>query len=225
MHATIALFDIDGTLIQAGGAGRRAVELAISDALGRAVTCESIEFAGRTDPWIVREALVRYGVSPEEGLIGEVLSRYVVHLPKQLERASAFAVLPGAQTLLEALVHREDVILGLGTGNTEKAAYAKLARGRLDSFFTFGGFGSDHSQRAELVRVGLQRGRRKAGSGRQVRAVVIGDTPHDVAAAHANGADCVAVATGGYDESALRAAGAGVVVSHLAAREVLDVLG
>lgn len=225
MHATIALFDIDGTLIQAGGAGRRAVELAMSDVLGgREVTLESVEFAGRTDPWIVREALIRYGAGPDDQLIAQVLARYIVHLPEQLAQARAFSVLPGVHALLKALLGRDNVVLGLGTGNTEKAAYAKLARGKLDSFFSFGGFGSDHSERAELVRMGLERGRRKVSDATEVRAVVIGDTPHDVHAAHANGVECVAVATGGYDESALRAAGAAVVVSHLMAQEVLELL-
>ena len=71
--------------------------------------------------------------------------------------ATAFEVLPGVLSLLAELSARDDVILGLGTGNTEGAAYAKLARGELDSFFSFGGFGSDHSDRAELLRAGLER--------------------------------------------------------------------
>ena len=74
MRVTIALFDIDGTLLSAGGAGRRAVEIAISEVLdGREVLLESLEFAGRTDPWIIREALLRYGVTADEGLIAEVI--------------------------------------------------------------------------------------------------------------------------------------------------------
>ena len=75
-------------------------------------------------------------------------------LPRELEFASAFEVLPGVLSLLSELSMRDDVVLGLGTGNTEPAAFAKLARGGLDSFFTFGGFGSDHTDRAELLRTG-----------------------------------------------------------------------
>ncbi|MGB8328542.1 MAG: HAD hydrolase-like protein, partial [Polyangiales bacterium] len=97
-----------------------------------------------------------------------------------------------------------------------------LARGGLDAFFAFGGFGSDHSDRPELLRAGLRRGLQLAG----VRAgaahvVVIGDTPHDVAAARSIGADCVAVSTGGYSGSVLEAAGASVVVSDLSSPDVL----
>ena len=219
MGPTIALFDIDGTLLRAGGAGRRAVELALCEVLEHdngSVSLESVEFAGRTDPWIVRTALMQYGVTANDALIHEVLRRYVAHLPRELELASAFEVLPGVLSLLAELTARDDVVLGLGTGNTQPAAYAKLARGGLDSFFSFGGFGSDHTDRAELLRTGLSRGLERAGARPGgARVVVIGDTPHDVAAAQAIGAHCVAVSTGGYDGSALEAAGATVVVPDL----------
>jgi phosphoglycolate phosphatase len=224
---TIALFDIDGTLLRAGGAGRRALELALAEVLGGRdeVSFESVEFAGRTDPWIVAEGLAKHGVPADDALIGDVLRRYVAHLPEQLRLAHAFEVLPGAMELLRTLIARNDLALGLGTGNTEPAAYAKLARGGMDSFFAFGGFGSDHSERAELLRVGLRRGLRRATHDGEARVVVVGDTPHDVHAARAIGAECVAVSTGGYDAAALEAAGAPVVVSDLRAPEVLRAFG
>lgn len=224
MQRIIALFDIDGTLLRAGGAGRRAVELAVGevlDELDDEVSLQSVEFAGRTDSWIVRAALMQYGVAAEDDLIHEVLRRYVAHLPRELERADAFEVLPGVLALLSELSDREDLVLGLGTGNTEPAAYAKLARGGLDSFFAFGGFGSDHAERPEVLRTALHRGLERTGVQMEdARVVVIGDTPHDVAAARAIGAHCVAVSTGGYEPSALEAAGASVVVSDLRASAV-----
>ncbi|MGB3052478.1 MAG: HAD family hydrolase [Polyangiales bacterium] len=224
MERIIALFDIDGTLLRAGGAGRRAVELALGEVLeelDEEVSLRSVEFAGRTDPWIVRAALMQYGVAADDDLIQEVLRRYVAHLPRELELASAFEVLPGVLPLLSELSERDDLLLGLGTGNTEPAAYAKLARGGLDSFFAFGGFGSDHAERPELLRAALHRGLERTGARLgDARVIVIGDTPHDVAAAHAIGACCVAVSTGGYDASALQAAGASVVVSDLRASAV-----
>jgi len=224
MQRIIALFDIDGTLLRAGGAGRRAVELALGevlDELDDEVSLQSVEFAGRTDPWIVRAALMQYGVAADDDLIHEVLRRYVAHLPRELERADAFEVLPGVLALLSELSDRQDLVLGLGTGNTEPAAYAKLARGGLDSFFAFGGFGSDHAERPEVLRTALHRGLERTGVQMEnARVVVIGDTPHDVAAARAIGAHCVAVSTGGYEPSALEAAGASVVVSDLRASAV-----
>ena len=227
MPATIALFDIDGTLLRAGGAGRRALERAVGEALGgrEEVSLASVEFAGRTDPWIVRSAFTQYGVTPEDSLVDEVLRRYVSHLPEQLALAEAFEVLPGVTALLGVLFERDDVVLGLGTGNTETAAYAKLARGQLDSFFSFGGFGSDHSERPRVLRAGLERGLRKVQGSTEVRAVVIGDTPHDIDAARAIGAPCVAVSTGSFDADVLRAAGAEAVVETLEAPEVLAAFG
>ena len=226
MRPTIALFDIDGTLLRAGGAGRRAVERALDDLFGEApgtISLEAVEFAGRTDPWIVREALTHHGMASDDGLIAEVLRRYVEYLPGELERALAFEVLPGVRALLEVLTTRDDILLGLGTGNTEGAAYAKLRRGELDSFFAFGGFGSDHLDRAELLRVGFERARARI-SEVEYRAVVIGDTPHDVVAAHAIGAECIAVCTGWYDCASLEAAGANLVVADLEEASVLDAI-
>jgi len=224
MQRIIALFDIDGTLLRAGGAGRRAVELALGevlDELDDEVSLQSVEFAGRTDPWIVRAALMQYGVDADDDLIHEVLRRYVAHLPRELERADAFEVLPGVLALLSELSDREDLVLGLGTGNTEPAAYAKLARGGLDSFFAFGGFGSDHAERPEVLRTALHRGLERTGVQiEDARVLVIGDTPHDVAAARAIGAHCIAVSTGSYEPAALEAAGASVVVSDLQASAV-----
>jgi phosphoglycolate phosphatase-like HAD superfamily hydrolase len=225
VRVTIVLFDIDGTLLRAGGAGRRAVEVAVGDVIGRPgeVSLASMEFAGRTDPWIIREALSIVGVAANDALVLEVLERYIAVLPGELERADAFEVLPGVSSLLSDLAPRDDLVMGLGTGNAERAAYAKLSRGGLDSYFSFGGFGSDHIERSELLRIGLERGKRLAGDG-AVRAVVIGDTPRDVVAAKAIGAECVAVATGGYEEDALRSAGATAVVPDLRSAEVVDVL-
>jgi phosphoglycolate phosphatase-like HAD superfamily hydrolase len=225
VHVTIALFDIDGTLLRAGGAGRRAVEIAIGEVLGKSndVSLESIPFAGRTDPWIISQALAKYGVAADRALIQEVIARYIAALPGQLALANAFEVLPGVVGLLRHLLGRRNLALGLGTGNAERAAYAKLARGGLESFFSFGGFGSDHVDRAEVLRIGLERGRKKA-EREDARAVVIGDTPRDVEAARAIGAECIAVETGGYEASALREAGASLVVSDLRDPDVLEVL-
>ncbi len=227
MPPIIALFDIDGTLLSAGGAGRRAVERALGEVLDRAeenVNLRAVEFAGRTDPWIIASALRYYGVAVEDRLIDEVLERYVSHLPRELELANAFEVMPGVTALLGALEARSDVVLGLGTGNTEQAAYAKLARGGLDAFFGFGGFGSDHVNRAELLRAGLRRGLQSAGlEPGGVEVVVIGDTPHDVTAANQIGARCIAVTTGSYGASELEAAGDSVVVEDLRAVEVQTV--
>lgn len=224
--STIVLFDIDGTLLSAGGAGRRAVERALERVAGRehgAVSLADIDFAGRTDPWIVEQALLHCGVASAPRLVAEVLDLYLRFLPTELERARRFEVLPGARELVEAAHGERHLALGLGTGNVQRAAYAKLGRAKLDSYFDFGGFGCDHVDRAEVLRKGFERGRARTGVA-SAHVVVIGDTPHDVSAARAIGARCIAVCTGWHDAGALRAAGADVVVADLRAAAVYEVL-
>ncbi|MEM8606678.1 MAG: HAD family hydrolase [Myxococcota bacterium] len=214
---TIALFDIDGTLLRAGGAGRKAVERALAELIGRTpqeTSLEAVKFAGRTDPWIVTQALAHYGVEYDEVLVDEIIARYVVHLPGELERSAQFEVLPGVRALLAMLRDELGLMLGLGTGNVEPAAYAKLRRGNLDGFFHFGGFGCDHVERARVLGKGRERGLAHHGV-EEARVVVIGDTPHDVAAAHAIDAYAVAVCTGRFDATTLRDAGAHLVVDDL----------
>lgn len=228
MRHRIALFDIDGTLIHADGAGRRAVEAAVAEVLGHpqeSVDLRRVDFAGRTDPWIVGEALVAHGAPAEESLIGEVLRRYARHLPTHLARATGFTVLPGVFALLERLNKVNEVALGVGTGNTEDAARAKLEHGKLHSFFSFGGFGSDHVSREQVLRIGLERGLEALRATREAcEVVVIGDTPHDVTAARAIGARCIAVATGRFDAETLRQTDPDLVVSRLDMQEVPEAI-
>lgn len=213
--ATVILFDIDGTLLTAQGAGRRAMEAGFSEVTGRPLA--SFRFAGMTDPAIAREALQQAGLPPDDARIAEVIAAYLERLPAQLQ-AQPPRVLPGVPALLEALRDRPGVAVGVGTGNVEAGARAKLRAVGLDATFAFGGFGSDDEQRARLLRVGAQRGMAHLGiEGPIGRVLVVGDTPRDVAAAEAIGADCLAVATSHYDEVALRATGPSAVVSDLTA--------
>jgi phosphoglycolate phosphatase-like HAD superfamily hydrolase len=116
-------------------------------------------------------------------------------------------VLPGVLELLDALEGSRGVALGLGTGNIEAGARIKLTPARLSERFAFGGFGCDAEDRAELLEAGARRGAAALGAARaRCRVVIIGDTPLDVAAAHAIGAECLAVATGNFDVDALQGA-------------------
>lgn len=214
---TIALFDIDGTLLRAGGAGRRSVELALAELIGRdpeETSLASVDFAGRTDPWIIAQALEQYGVPIRDALIDQVLARYVEHLPGELEKTTRFEVLPGVRALLSALVDQLGLALGIGTGNVQRGAYTKLRHAGIDRYFAFGGFGCDHADRGMVLRKGRERGLQHHGVA-DARVIVVGDTPHDVVAAHAIGAYAIAVCTGWFDHAALREAGADLVVDDL----------
>jgi phosphoglycolate phosphatase len=127
-----------------------------------------------------------------------------------------YRVLDGVEELLPQMLE-EGYLLGLVTGNVEAAAHIKLHRARLNRYFSFGGYGSDSTDRGELTRVALRRAAVvSGGSVIPDQAFVVGDTPHDVAAAHAAGVPCVGVASHQYTAEQLRAGGADWVIDSLA---------
>lgn len=206
---TILLFDIDGTLLASGGAGRRAMEHAFIEICGSAAPCRGFSFAGMTDRAIVRLALTTAAMDTSPAAIDAIMAAYLTHLDAELVRADDFRVLPGVLAALSVARERPRLALGLGTGNVRRGAMAKLRRGAIDGHFGFGGFGCDDEARPELIRIGAERGAAALGLRLQeARVVVIGDTPLDVAAARAIGADSIGVATGRHSVSELQAAGA-----------------
>ncbi|MEM9194715.1 MAG: HAD family hydrolase [Myxococcota bacterium] len=213
---TVVLFDIDGTLVSTGGAGRRAMELAFEEIAGSAAPLRTMSFGGMTDFAIVGTALRSLDQPADEDAIGAVLDRYIAHLPRELDKTTNYVIHSGVQELLAWLGPQSEMAIGLGTGNIERGARLKLGVGGLNDHFSFGGFGSDAEARAELIRRGAERG----ATALQVRledcrVVVIGDTVRDVTAAHAIGATCVAVGTGGVALHELEEAGARWVVEDL----------
>ncbi len=206
---TVVLFDIDGTLLLTGGAGRRAMEGAFVDVTGRDDACAQLSFAGMTDRAIARHGLVTVGREPTAEAIDALLEAYLVRLAREVPTSQGYAVMPGVLGVLAWLEGVERVAIGLGTGNLELGAKTKLARGELWHRFGFGGFGSDHEDRAELLRIGAARGAQRLGVAVEAcRVIVVGDTPKDVAAARAIGATCIAVATGSYSREDLATSGA-----------------
>ncbi len=207
---TILLWDIDGTLVTTGGVGRRAVERAFARHHGRADACSQVRFDGMTDRGITRLGLEAIGVEPTEAAIDAVLGAYLEELQDELAQSSpdAYRVHGGVEQALGAARER-GMAQGLGTGNIEQGARLKLERVGLYRHFEFGGFGSDHELRVELIRVGARRGAEKLGVPlARCRVVVIGDTPKDIDAARGIGAECLAVGTGSYGAEALAAYGA-----------------
>lgn len=221
----LVLFDIDGTLLWSDGAGRRALQRALSDVFGSTGPADHW-FDGKTDPQIVRE-LMRHDGHEDAKIDGEMatlLNLYVGHLRVELADHTHHArVMPGVNDLLDALQRRDDVILGLLTGNIVLGARAKLEAVRIDvSRFTVGAYGSDHELRTELPGIARTRARDLAAvdiAGSDV--VVIGDTPSDITCGRAIGARAIGVATGRYSAEQLAAYEPHAVFSDLTATDAV----
>jgi phosphoglycolate phosphatase-like HAD superfamily hydrolase len=217
-HRQLVLFDIDGTLVLTGGAGLRAMNRACEHIVGHRSALEGVAIAGRTDWIILDDALAQNGLTLDADLLDELRRRYVEHLQEeiQLPGEGVKAVMPGIRELLDALRPRDDMALGLLTGNFAEGARIKLQYFDLWKYFPCGAFGDDASDRNHLVPVALERAR-ECGliDASPSEVFVVGDTPHDVACARAVGATPVGVATGRYSVGQLRAAGADVVFQDL----------
>lgn len=201
----LLLFDIDGTLIRSGGAGVQAVAEAAREVLELASDEDPIAgvaFQGRTDPSIFDEILSRRGRAGDSASRARIIERYLDRLPAILSTRPRDP-LPGVRALLAEITRRAEFLSGLATGNLEAGARIKLDHYGLWESFRFGGFGSDASDRGEVVRSAIRRGREISPS--TGGTWVIGDTPLDIAAARSAGAKVVAVATGGIGAEELRA--------------------
>lgn len=217
------LFDIDQTLIDAKGAGSRALASALRELCGDSCTIQGLEMAGKTDLQIVREALSLGGLASDNGLVTAVSKSYIQHL--RVEMASCKGhLMPGVRELLPRLREQEGVHLGLLTGNLEEGARLKLGPFGLNEFFPLGAFGGDREDRNELLPVAVERLKAQRGVDLEFSdCVVIGDTPRDVACAKVHGSLCVGVATGRYPVEVLRDAGADLAVKDLSCTE--EILG
>ena len=217
------LFDIDGTLIDSGGAGAVSWREAFQELYGVPADIGKYTDAGMTDPEVGRltfKSVVGHDPSPPE--LVRVMASRQRHLPKAVADSAGYRVLPGVRERLEQL-HDAGYPLGLTTGGTEAAAHIKLARAELNHYFCFGGYGSDSPDRTELTRRGIERAGVVLGQAVEPSdARVVGDTPLDVKAAHGAGAVAVGVATGHFSTGELRAAGADHVLATLEEELPLD---
>ena len=222
------LLDVDGTLVDCVGAGRRSLERALREVCGRpGGDLAAFWLDGSTDRLIVRSGMKLLGHPFTEGNCDLVLTRYVGILPQELVDPG-FRVLPGVVQALETL-RRRSIPYGLCTGNVRLGARLKLRRGALDGYFEWGSsavgsFADDGEIRTRLVEVALRRATARHGPIDPREALVVGDTPLDVAAAHGVGCAALGVATGRYRIEELVACGAEHVASTFEDPAALELL-
>jgi phosphoglycolate phosphatase len=216
----LVLFDIDGTLLLTAGAGRRAIVAAIGEEMGPHERFARVRFDGKTDPEIVTELLEAAGrPGPHQaGDVQTLCRRYVDLLARELEQSAAgITVMPGIHPLLDRLEAKDEVVLGLLTGNMAEGAALKLRAAGLDpARFRVGAYGSDSARRPELPPIAARRAEPHFGrvpSGSEI--VIIGDTPADIACGACISARAVGVATGAYSVADLAACGPHAVFQDL----------
>jgi phosphoglycolate phosphatase-like HAD superfamily hydrolase len=220
------LFDIDGTLITTGGAGRRAMERAFEQVTGRPGALANTPLDGMTDRLIGRAGLTAVGHEVSEAAIDAVLAAYLEILTDEVARVAPerYRVHRGMREAIRSATE-QGAAVGLGTGNLRAGATIKLERVDLHASFSFGGFGCDAEARADLIRIGAERGAASLGVDvAACRVVVIGDTPRDVAAATAIGAETIGVGTGRFSPDELRVSGARFAFTDLAEGGALEAL-
>ena len=201
---TLLLWDIDGTLLASGGAGLRALRVALHQVFGRDGTLEDIDWAGRTDRFIIAQVFARYGISNTPENIDRFVDGYAEALPAELARSAS--VLPGVWEVLRKAAERKDIVQGLLTGNLRRGAEIKLGHHGLWDFFAFGAFADDSPDRNELGPHALRRAAEHAGALFQPdRVWIIGDTPHDIACGRIIGARTLALPTGHHTAEELAA--------------------
>jgi phosphoglycolate phosphatase len=222
----LLLFDVDSTLVDCGRQPLAPFAAALVEVFGTAGDIDGYNFSGCTDPQAVFDLMTGAGFPVEEvrARLPRVRDHYLPHLERTLDR-DRMRLLPGVAEVLRRLAPRQDVELGLLTGNWEAGARTKLSRFDLNRFFPFGAFGGDGAgcQRSELPPIALARAARRRGSPvAAAETLIIGDSVQDVACARAHGIKVLAVATGKTPAAALAAAGADWVVPELgAAAELL----
>lgn len=199
----VLFFDIDGTMLSTGGAGQKAMELALSEDFGIQLPLHDILMAGRTDRGITDEIFAAYRLEDTPAERTRFMHSYLERLPDSLKQLPG-ALLPGVRALLDHLHQRDDVHLSLLTGNYLEGAWIKLRHFQVDHYFQSGGYGDDHPHRDDVARTALTNVRRhlqKEFQGRDT--CVIGDTPADIRCARAIQARAAAVATGMYSTAEL----------------------
>jgi len=223
MH--ICLFDIDGTLIRSGGAGQGAFEIILLEQFGISNGCEGVPFSGRTDRAILAELFERHAIENTGDNWLRFRSAYLDRLPQMLSERAGH-VLPGVVELLAHLRERDDVLVGLLTGNIAEGARVKLSHYDLHHHFDFGGYGDVHVDRNQVAHQALEsalahHAEVTSSPDGDAQVWVIGDTPLDIAAARAIGARAVAVVTGWHSRERLAAAEPDVLLDDLSDLEAV----
>jgi len=218
-------FDIDNTLLQSSAGHMESLICAIHEVYDLATSMDVINHHGMTDQEIIIKILEKYDVSDKtvrsklKQCLDAMQRRYA-----QIVQSENIVILEGVFKLLSKL-DQEGFLLGLVTGNLETIAQAKLKKIGINNFFKFGGFGSDHISRTELVKIAIGQAASRFDLDKNNQVYHIGDAPQDMRAAREAGVTPIGVTTGIFSADELKSAGAYRVVPNFEnTDEMLDIL-
>lgn len=203
----LVLFDIDGTLLRAGGIVRQAMGDALEEVFGTRGDIIDVSFIGATDLGVVHDLMGREEFSAEEidARFPGLIETYGPILAEKLSTWDDFKLCPGVPAILDKLKDT-GAMLGLVTGNCKPGAMVKLDRAGLGDYFSFGGFGDESSDRSEICKFAHERGEQEAGKKiSRDRVILVGDSPNDIKAARKYGIRVLAVCSGWGDREELEA--------------------
>lgn len=215
----LVLFDLDGTLVYTGAAGRNALTKAVKQLYGKEPDFEHSLISGRTDTdnFSLVYQLVK-GKKPTKTEFKKIHDKYLELLPLEIEKSckqKKYKSVPGIKKLLAKLAEEKEVALGLGTGNIEQGAKIKLAPSGLLKYFTYGGYGEDGHTREEMLKAAVKRAEKKFKTKFTPDQVyIVGDTHRDVLAAKACGYHSAAVTCGFGDPKLLQRAAAELQIDN-----------
>jgi phosphoglycolate phosphatase-like HAD superfamily hydrolase len=217
----VFLFDIDGTLLASGGAGKFALEEALLHEFQLEAIRLQVPYSGRTDVAIAFDLLRGHELPATTEHVNRLHESYLKRLPEALAQRKG-RILPGIEALLRALHQRDDVLIGLLTGNIRRGAAVKLGHYGIYDYFPFGGFGDGLLDRNDVAFAAWQAAHSHFGSPLDpARTWVIGDTPLDISCARAIGARVAAVATGSHPIDELAACKPDMLLASLAEHEMM----
>lgn len=202
----LVLFDIDGTIMNTDGGGASSCQKALEAVFDTKVPLDDYSMSGKTDTQIVLDLMERVGVSRKEttSKLDEINVLYIDHLSREVDTWDP-ELCPGIVEVLDALAERDDLVLGLLTGNIVQGAEVKLNRVGLWHYFKTGAFGDRAPERKMLPDIAQKTAQELTGKlfkGKDI--VIIGDTPNDVLCGQHLNVKTIAVATGGYDMETLQ---------------------
>lgn len=203
----LILLDIDGTILNGKGTGKRSIQAAMIKIFGTAGDIDNYDLHGKTDPQIATDLLTKEGYSKDSiiKVLPILFDIYLSILKKEVKGGRALEVLPGVREFIKTIARNKNVIAGLLTGNIEEGAKIKLNSIKLWKYFQIGAFGSDSENRNELPGFAIKRAKNKFGmefKGKDI--IIIGDTPLDIECGEEYNAMSVAVATGKHTTEELK---------------------